>query len=134
MTRLSEHDLWNSLHAVATLPPSGDDVFVVTTLNGQIASVQPINEYEVAVRTAQAFIRRILKPRRLTIKVLCLGLREAQRLGLVPNDLFAGQTQEQDAEDWQLLVTTLMDAMRASNEPQVRSDAYDTLRQIGAIP
>ncbi len=86
--------------------------------------------YDEAVRTAEAFIRRVQHPRPFVVKVLCLTLPEAVRMGFVST---AATVPDDSERDRQLVVTTLMDAMRSSNEPHTRSAAYETLKRIGAI-
>lgn len=132
MTHISRQDLWGNRNSVVTLPPSPDDVFVVTTISGQAVSVQAVHLFEAAVRTAHGFARRVQAPRPVTIKVLCLTSGEAVLMGFVvlPTD----PCPYQDGQDRQLVVTTLMQALAQSNEPQVRADAIDILKQMGAIP
>ena len=75
MTYLASHDLWGpGRNHVAAPPPSPGDLFVVTTLLGKQVRLQPVTEYEGAVRLAQAFARRVVYPEPVTDKAFCLTL------------------------------------------------------------
>lgn len=59
MGHLSQTDLWGpGDNRVVALPPSPGDLFVVTTVGGKLVLLHPIDEYEQAVRIANAFCRR----------------------------------------------------------------------------
>ncbi len=134
MSHLSQHDLWGKGgHRVATLAPSPGDVFVLTTLFGRRVFVQPVTEYEQAVRRAQAFVRRLVHAGHVTVKVICLTLPEAQAMGYAPDDLFQDQTPEAEAEMRQLAVSASMDALRNSPDATVRLDAMKLLNDLGVL-
>lgn len=57
-------NIWSrNLNCVSAMAPSPDDLFVVTTLFGKRVFVQPIHEYEAALRVAQAFADYVQHPR-----------------------------------------------------------------------
>jgi hypothetical protein len=134
MTHVSQTDLWTSAgNGVVTLAPSRDDVMVVTTVGGRPVFVEPVHLYDDAVRRAQAFVRRAKHGAGFTVKVLCLTLREARRMGFVDGELGGQATPEQEARDRQLVVTTLRGVMRDSNEAKARIAAYDILTDMGEL-
>lgn len=117
---------------VVALAPGPDDLFVVTTVAGQVAMMHPIGLYNHALKLAQAAAVRMV-PMPVTIKVLCVTLREAQALGFAPDDLLVDQTPEDEAEWRQMMVTTLHDVLRHCNEPAPRADALALLNQLGEL-
>jgi hypothetical protein len=119
---------------VAALVPGPDDLFVVTTIGGRRVTVQPIDEYDKALKTAEAFARQTSTPRPLSVKVLCLSLRELlAQVGTTPAEFFAGMTPEEDAELRRLAIDACMNALRKSNEASVRADAMEALTALGVI-
>lgn len=52
----------------------------------------------------------------------------------MPDNLFADQTPEQEAELRRTTVAMLIDLLRTSADPVVRSDALDLLRDMGELP
>jgi hypothetical protein len=134
MTHVSGVDLWNTGgNAVVTLPPTRDDVFVVTTVGGRAVTVEPVHLYDDAVRRAQTFVRRARQGRPYAVKVLSLSLREALRMGFVQGPLAGHSGPEDEVRDRQLVVTTLRDVMRSCNDAKVRTEAYDTLVEMGEL-
>ncbi len=135
MTHVSSVDLWNSGgNAVVSLPPTRDDVFVVTTIGGRAVMVEPVHLYDVAVRRAETFVRRARQGRPYAVKVLSLSLREAVRMGFVQEPLAGpAATHEQDVRDRQLIVTTLRGVMRDCDDAKVRTEAYDILVNMGEM-
>ena len=134
MTYVSKHDLWGaSGNHVVALPPSPGDLFVVTTLAGKQVRLQPVTDYDAAVRLAQAFARRVVHPEPVTVKVFCLTLIEAQAMGFAPADLFADQTTEDAAAMRQAVVKACNDAVRNSPDAKVRADAMKLLTDLGAM-
>jgi len=84
---------------VVSLPPSPDDLFVVTTLFGRRVCAQPVSEYEEALNVAEAFARSHTQSRPFTVKVLCLDLREGlDAMGLQASDLFRDQTPAEEGD------------------------------------
>ena len=54
-------------------------------------------------------------------------------MGFVPDDLAQDQTPEQEAETRQLVVNTLLDVLRKSNEPAPRAEAMQLLQALKVI-
>ncbi len=131
---LSEHDLWgHGENIVVALPPSRDDLFVLVTIEGQAALNWPVTDFKKAVRIAEAFARRIRPARPVTIKVFCLSFAEAQAMGFAPDDLFANQTPEEEAEIRQLCIENCIAALRESPDATVRADALKLLTEMGVM-
>jgi len=128
-------DLWsNGGNKVIQLPPSPDDIFVVTLLFGKVMFCQPIAEYQKAVRVAEGFIRRVRPPRPITLKVLSVtGAEASTMMQIDPATLFADQTPEEEAQLRGLVVARCKDALRDNNDPAVRNDAYDLLINLGEL-
>ena len=61
---------------VAALAPGPGDLFVVTTMFGKRVFVQPIGNYDRAVKIAEAFARQMTQERPFTIKVLPMSFSE----------------------------------------------------------
>ncbi|MGX0876321.1 hypothetical protein ACSSV4_000998 [Roseovarius sp. MBR-154] len=134
MTHLSNHDLWgNGGNSVTALPPSPGDVLVVTTLFGRRVLVHPIHEYDRVLRIADAFARRLRHRHPVALKVLCLSLTEAQRMGLAPDGMFQDQTPEEEAQMRQLVVTTCLEVLRDSDDAKVRADAMRLVKELGVV-
>lgn len=115
---------------VATMAPGPDDLFVVTTVSGRRALMHPVGLYDLALKQAQAAAIR-MAPVPVTIKVLCVTLREAQAFGFAPDDLFEGQTPQEESEWRRLMVASLYDVLRNCNEAKPRADALALLKQLG---
>ena len=131
MTLLSQHDLWGpGGNSVVALPPSPGDVFVITTLFGRAVTVQPIGEFDHAVSLAKSFTRHIRPARPVTVKVLCLSLKEAQAMGFAPDDLFRNLAPAEDAELRQLVVEACRRALLNSPDAAVRNDAMQLLNNM----
>lgn len=128
MTLLSEHDLWSSGgNSVVALPPSPDDVFVITTLYGQAVKVQAIGDFAQAMAFAHSFNRHVRPTRPITVKILCLTLREAQAMRFVPDDLFHNLPPAEAAELRQLVIDTCRDTLCHCADAAVRADALQLL-------
>jgi hypothetical protein len=132
---ISDTDLWDDGgNILVALPPSRDDLFVVVTHNGKVIARGTILDYDDAVQNAKTLMRRARDRRPITIKVLCLSGREAIAWGFMPDNLFADQTPEQEAELRRTTLAMLIDLLRTSADPVVRSDALDLLRDMGELP
>jgi hypothetical protein len=128
------HDRWGmGEHSIAKLPPSTGDLFCVTTVHGKAVLVDPITAYTYAVQRAEWFLRRIVHPVPVVIKVLCVTLVEAQALGLAPRDLFRDQTPEDDAAMRQAALNACMGALHNSPDARVRADAIEMLTNLGVM-
>ncbi len=133
-TYVSPNDLWGPRgNHVALLPPSPGDVFVVTTVAGLRVGLQPVTKYDHAVRVAHGFVRRLVHPEPITVKVLCLTLPEAQAMGFAPDDLFHDQTPDDEAAMRQAVVTACTDALRNCPDAKVRADALKLLTDLGVM-
>lgn len=117
---------------VATIAPGPDDLFVVTTIAGRKVLLQPIHHYQRALEVAQAFVKA-QAPTAVTVKVFALSGAEAQAMGFLPADLLQDQTPEQEAEDRQLVVSTLWNVVMQSNEAKPREDALRLLKNLGEV-
>lgn len=133
MAHLSEHDLWGpGDNRVVVLPPSPSDLFVITTVDGKRALVHPIHEYDRAVRIARAFSHR-WRAEPVTVKVLCLTLKEAQAMGFAPDDLFRNQTEQEEAEMRRLVTQTCMATLHQSPDSAARGEALKLLQDMGML-
>lgn len=133
MAHLSQSDLWGpGDNRVVALPPSPGDLFAVTTVGGKLVLFHPINEFDKAVGSANAFCRRY-RGKPVTIKVFSLTLQEAQAMGYLPANLSQNQTPEQRAEARRFVVDNLWRIIRTCNEPEPRAEALDLLRSMGEI-
>lgn len=134
MAHLSQHDLWGpGDNRVVALPPSPGDVFVITTVDGKRVLVHPVHEYDKAVRIAHAFTRRWRAEQPVTIKVLCLTLKEAQATGFAPADLFRNQTPQEEAEMRRLVTQTCMATLHQSPDSAARGEALKLLQDMGML-
>jgi hypothetical protein len=119
---------------VASSPPGHGDVFCVTTLLGKRVFLETIADYAAALDRANRFIAVTKHTSPLTVRVMCLSLVEAQAMGFVPDNLVQDQTPAEQAADRELVVTTLMDVLRKSNEAAPRAEAIQLLRAMKELP
>lgn len=116
---------------VVSLPPSPDDLFVVTTLFGRRVCAQPVSEYEEALNVAEAFARSHTQSRPFTVKVLCLDLREGlDAMGLQASDLFRDQTPAEEGDMRRQVVATCAEAIQHSPDERVRKDAFQLYQKV----
>lgn len=101
---------------VATMAPGPDDLFVVTTVAGRRALMHPVGLYDHALKQAEAAAIR-MAPVPVTIKVLCVTLREAQAFGFAPDDLFEGQTPQEEAEWRRMMLAASMTCCATATKP-----------------
>lgn len=127
-------NLWTSGgNSVVTFPPSRDDLFVAVLVAGQVALFWPITDYDRAVRAAETLTRAQHRERPYVVKVIPVTAKEAQTLGLLPENLFEGMTPEKHAEIQQRTYDTCMEVLRTSTDPVTREDAIELLRSMGAL-
>lgn len=117
---------------VVALSPGPDDLFVVTTVAGSNVSLHTVEQFGHALKLAEAAAIR-MAPVPVTIKVLSVTLREAQRFGLIPSDLGEDETFGDDAGRRQFVIRTLWDIVRNSNQAKPRADALDMLKELGEL-
>ena len=135
MTHLSEHDLWGmGSNRVATMAPGPGDLFVVTMLGGQRVFVEPIDQYDRAVRIAEGFARRIVHGRPVVIRVLPMSLDELlSHMGMTREELASGLDAADEEADRKLVIDTCMAVLRESSDQHVRAEAVEVLTGIGAL-
>jgi hypothetical protein len=134
MTHLSPYNLWgHGGHTVVTMPPSRDDLFVVTTVSGRAAHVQPIDQYHAAVQAAHDFVARLKHPRPVSVKLFCLTQSEAHGMGFLRDDQLEPEPPEAHAAARQFAIATLNGVLRDGTDPQARVDAFNLLQEIGVI-
>jgi len=135
MTHLSDHDLWiTGSNRIATMAPGPGDLFVVTTMFGKPVLVEPVDQYDRAVRVAEGFARRLRHDRPLTIRVMGMSLHELLAfMGITEAELAAGISPKVEGEFRQLAIDACMGALRECNEPTVRKDAFDLLIKLGIL-
>lgn len=120
---------------VAALAPGPDDLFVVTTLFGKRVFVEPIGDYDKALRLAEAFASRTTQPRPFTIKVLCMSFAELlAHMGTTREEYAKHLTPEEAESDRKLAISACMDMLRTCNDPAVRADALEILTSMGVLP
>jgi hypothetical protein len=119
---------------VAALSPAPGDLFVVTTIGGKRVFVEPVSEYEKAIRLAEAFARATTQTRPFTIKVLCMSFSELlAHMGTTRDECAKALSDEDREADRQGSIDACMSLLRTSNDPQVRADALDILKEMGAM-
>lgn len=117
---------WERRHRVTTIMPGKSDLFVVTFVEGKRAHVDPIYDYEIALKRARAFHR----DHPCQIKVLPLSGPEFRNMfGISLPD----HPQPIDDADRQLIVTTLMNVTADSNDCDARRDAMSLLQEMGVL-
>jgi hypothetical protein len=119
---------------VAALAPGPGDLFVVTTIGGKRVLVEPIDQYERAIRIAESFARQMAQARPFSIKVLCMSFPELlAHMGTTREECAKLVTPEEAESDRRLAISTCMDVLRTSNDAQVRADALDVLTSMGVL-
>lgn len=122
-------------NCVAALAPSPGDLFVVTTIGGKVVFLQGADDYEKALRLAEAFAEQMSpKERPFTVKVLGMSLDELLAFkGVSRDDFVASISPEGDVEIRRFAVAACKEALRDCNDPAVRRDAYDLLVDMGEL-
>lgn len=122
-------------NCVAALQPSPGDLFVVTLLAGKVVFVQPADDYEKALRLAEAFADRMPPPGRpFTVKVFGMSLPELVKFqGTTIEEIAASLPAASRDDDWKLAISTCQSALRDCDDAATRRDAYDILVQMGAM-
>lgn len=117
---------WEPRHRVTTVAPGKLDLFVATFLDGRLAAVQPVTEYDAALAKARSF----LPERPCQIKVLPLSGREAHGFGLYE---VATAPEPLSSADQALIRDTLLQVCHESSDADARADALDVLTTMGVI-
>lgn len=132
--RVSEHDLWGmGDNRLVSLPPDRDDLFVVSTVAGNLMRHGPVTEYQNEIRHWGALLRRVRGDRPLVVKVFCVTLAEAQAWGFAPKDLFTDLTPEEEHQWDREVYATCIDLLHKGTDPKSRETAMDLLRGMGAL-
>lgn len=121
-------------NCVAALAPSPGDLFVVTTIGGKVVFLQGAEDYEKALRLAEAFAEQMQSDRPFTVKVLGMSLDELLAFkGISREEFVASVSPEADAEMRRSAVATCKEALRDCNDSAVRRDAYELLVRMGEL-
>ena len=132
--RVSDHDLWSKgNNRVTTMAPGPGDLFVVTTLGGKRVFVEPIDQYDHALRIAEGFARRIIHDRPVIIRVVPMTSDELLMHMGTTLEAVATNPSEGDSADRKLVVDTCMAALRECSDPAVREDALALLTSLGVL-
>lgn len=117
---------WNRRYRVTTIQPGKLDLFVVTFIDGQRATIDPITDYEAALAKARSFHGE----RRCQIKVLPMTGPEVRNLlGIDLPD----HPEPVDAAVRQMMVEMLIQVARDSNDADARADALKLLAEMGVL-
>ena len=117
---------WEPRFRVTTILPGKLDLFVVTFIDGVRATIDPITDYEAALAKARLFHGE----RRCQIKVLPMTGEEVRNLlGIKLPD----HPEPVDAAVRQMMVETLMQVARNSNDADARTDALNLLADLGVL-
>lgn len=117
---------WERRYRVTTIQPGKLDLFAVTFIDGLLATIDPITDYEVAFARAVEF----LGDRLCQIKVLPMTGPEVRNLlGIKLPD----HPQPMDADVRQQFVATLKQVASEGTDPDARADALDLLADLGVL-
>lgn len=126
---------------VITEEPEVDDVFVRVSLTvpGDAPGTrtvrhlpyQPISEYDEAVAWAVSMADQLAFP----IHVVPLSYSDIRNTGRFKPicDAVASMTDQERGEMRQVVVTTAAEVMRDCDDPEIRADMFDVLRQLKVI-
>lgn len=122
-------------NCVAALQPAPGDLFTVTLLGGSVVFLRPADEYEDALRLAEAFAGSVAPPggRPFTVKVLGMSLDELLAFQGISRAEFAAGIKTPDAELRQIAERFCVDVLRRSDDPAVRGAAMDILTDLGVL-
>ena len=119
---------------VAALDPGPGDLFVVTTIEGKRAFIEPITDYEKALKRAVEFARVTQRKRRFTIKVLSMSANELlAHMGLTPADLALDGFPQDETEFRREASELCMRVLCDSGDAIARADAHELLTQLGSV-
>ena len=123
---------------VITEEPEADDVFVRVSLTvpgdepGRLTvrhlPYQPISDYDAAVAWAVSMADKMAYP--IHVVPLCYSdIRNTGRFKPIC-DAVASMTDQERGQMRQVVVTTCCEVMRDSDDPGIRADMFDVLRQL----
>lgn len=117
---------WESRHRCTAVAPGKLDLFVLTLVEGRRVNIDPVTEYDAALRRARAFHR----DHRCQVKMLPMtGAELRNYLGMSLPE----HPQPVDAADFQEMVNTLQQVARDSSDADARADALDLLAELGKV-
>ena len=117
---------WEPRHRITTVTPGKWDLFIATLIDGKLASIAPVTDYDAALAKAQAFHR----DHKCQVKVLPLtGVELRNLFGIALPD----RPKPIDAEVVQEITDTLMQVARESSDPDARTDALQLLAELGVV-
>jgi len=126
---------------VITEEPEADDVFVRVSLTvpgdepGRLSvrhlPYQPISDYQAVVAWAVSMADKMAYP----IHVVPLSHNDIFRTGRWHpfRDYIAGMNDQERGELRRIVVTTAAEVMRDCDDPEIRADMFDVLRQLKVI-
>lgn len=126
---------------VITEPPEPDDVFVRVSLMApgdetgtrtvRHMPYQPISEYDEAVAWAVSMADQLAYP----IHVMPLSYSDIRNTGRFKPicDAVASMTDQERGAMRQVVVATAAEVMRDCDNPEIRADMFDVLRQLKVI-
>ena len=125
-------------NVVITEQPEPDDVFVRVSLLGpgdepgtlrpHCLRYQPVSEYQAAVAWAVGMADQMAHP----LYVVPLSHNDIFRTGRwTPfRDYIAGMSDQERGELRRIIVTTACSVMRDCDDPEIRADMFNVLRQL----
>ena len=117
---------WEPRHRCTTIAPGKLDLFVVTLVEGKLAALNTVMDYDSALERAREFHR----DNPCQIKVLPISGEELRNyLGI---DLPKTQRPMTEAER-EMIHGRLTGILRNSNDADARADALDLLSQLGTV-
>lgn len=126
---------------VITEEPEDDDVFVRVSLTVpgdepgtrtvRHLPYQPISDYDAAVAWAVSMADQLAYP----VHVVPLSYRDIRNTGRFTPicDAVASMDDQQRGQMRQVVVTTAATVMRDCDDPEIRADMFDVLRQLKVI-
>lgn len=110
---------------VAALRPTYGDIVVTTTLRGKVAALDPVADYDGAVRRALTLAGR---ERGAPVKVLPMTLIEAVTFCGISFEEFMADISDEELRERSIAVCV---PALDSPDPRVRADAAEVLANLG---
>lgn len=117
---------WEPRYRVTTVAPGKLDLFVITLIDGKLATFDAVTEYESTLARARAFVR----DRQCQVKVLPMTGPELRNLFGIS---LPERPRPMDAAVRQQITGTLLQVARDSNDPDARADALKLLADMGEV-